>query len=593
MSKVNKNQDINFQIKADSFTPNNQISNTPYLDAKQVREINFGLSSVISEMFQAGFGPKGSKKLMTVIQDELGWAPDLNDITSDGYTIINGANFKNPIGKIITETAKTIDTEVGDGVKTTILLIGRLMDRAQELIDQGLHPRTVIDGYQKARAKSIEIANAIAAPVDPFDKDIVIKVVSTAMSNKISHTALKHLTDLVVKAAQTATEKQEKALKLNLSNVKIEKIENGLLSESHGFDGWVVAYPMSRFEMPERVENAKIAFITRHIEAFSMGETSKYGNFIKIDVTKKEHIDGFSAKEKQIVQMMAQKIASSGANVVVSNWNIDDIALEYFSKQGILAFKRVLMPDLSRIQKATGGIPTDNVDELTPKFLGSSKLVFTQKIYEKTYAFFTGKEDSSTSTIMLRGGSKLIVNEAGRGISDGLCALREFYKDPRIVNGGGAFEIQVAQQLKAYANQIKTKEQLAINAFARTFEDICTILCKNAGLDPLDVMPMLKSKHAKAEKTIGIDSTKKELVDMEKQGILEPLRVKLSIINSAFETAELILRIDYLMNAKPAKAESEEPKSPEDIEKMEQKMVPKLLEKTTEDYKEPWEQGLH
>ncbi len=589
---MSKGQDKNFQTKEDSFTPKSQVSDLAFLNAKQIRETNIGLSSVIGELFEAGFGPKGSKKLMTVIQDELGWASDLNDMTSDGYTIINGANFKNPVGKILTETAKTVDSEVGDGVKTTIILVGKLLDKAQKLIDQGLHPRTIIDGYQKAWAKAVDIANSLAASIDSYDNASVRKVALTAMSNKISIKSIQQITDLVTKAAETASEKEGKNRKLDLSNIKVEKIENGLVSDSYGFDGWVIAFPMSRFEMPERMENARIAFVTKPIEAFSMGQQSKYGDFIKIDVTKKEHIDGFSVKEKEIAQRMAQKIVSSGANVVISNWNIDDAALEYFLKKGVLAFKRVLMPDLTKIHKVTGGILTDDIDELAPVFLGSSKLVFTQKLYEKTYVFFSGKEDSLASTIILRGGSKLVVDEAGRGIIDGLSAVREFYKDPRVVYGGGAFEIQVASQLKAYANQIKTKEQLAVNAFALAFEDICVLLCKNAGLDPLDVMPMLKLRHAKGEKTVGV-GIRKGLDDMEKQGVLEPLRIKLQAIDSAFETAELILRIDYSMAAKPSeKAESEEPKSPEEIEKIEQKMVPKVMEKTAEGYKEPWEEGL-
>ncbi len=583
----------NFHTREDSFTPKSQISNTSPLNAKQVRDVYIGLSSVIGEMFEAEFGPKGSKKLMTVIQDELGWAPNLNDITSDGYTIIYGANLKNPIGKIITETAKTVDTEVGDGVKTTIILIGKLMQKAQKLIGEGLHPRTIIDGYQKAWAKTVEIANSLAVSIDPYDNASIRKIASTAMSNKIAQKSIKHITDLVAKATQTASEKEENGRKLDLSNIKVEKIENGLLSESYVFNGWVIEFPMSRFGMPERVENAKITFITRPIEAFSMGQLSKYENLIKIDVTKKEHIDGFSEKKKEIAQEMALKIASSGANVIISNWNIDDAALEYFSNKGISAFKRVLMPDLTKIQKVTGGILTDNIDELTPKFFGSSKLILTQKLYEKTYAFFTGKEDSLASTIILRGGSKLFVDEAYRGINDGLSAIREFYKDPRIVYGGGAFEIEIASQLKAYANQIKTKEQLAVNAFAQAFEDICAVLCKNAGMNLLDTLPMLKLSHAKGEKKIGINSARKEAGDMERQGVCDPIRVKLQAINSAFETAELILRIDYLMAAKPSETpESEEPKSPEDIDKIEQKMVPKIMEKTAENYKEPWEQGL-
>jgi len=585
------------QTSGNSLIPNNALKDPAQMGTKEIREINLALSAVIGEMLEAGYGPKGSKKLMTVVRDELGWAPDLKEMTNDGLTIIDGTNFTNPIGQILTETAKAVDEEVGDGIKTAIILIGKLLGKAQKLIDSRLHPRTIIDGYQKACEKAVKIANAETSPFNVHEKASLRKIALTAMSTKISKSSVQRITDLVMEAAgiasEIASERKEEGRKLDLANIKVEKIERGLLSESDLFRGWVVAYPMSRFEMPERIEDARIAFITRPLEAFSMGQYSKYGDFIKVDVRKKEHIQGFAEKEKEIALKMAQKIAATGANVVISNWNIDDAALEYFSKRGILAFKRILMPDLIRIQKVTGGKLTDNVDEMPPEFLGFSKTVYTRKMYEKEYAFFTGKQESKAATIVLRAGSKLLVDEAARGIKDGLSAIREIYKDPRAVFGGGAFEIQVASQLRAYANEIRNKEQLAVLAFAEALEELCALLCKNAGADPNDIMPELKSRHAKGERAIGIEPYKKALDDMEKIGVLEPIRVKLQVLNSAFETAEVILRIDYSMAAKSTGEKNpEEQKTEEEIEKIEQEMIPKVMETTAEGYKQPWEKNL-
>jgi len=583
----------NLQAKGDTLTLQSAPKDTNQMGTKEVREINLALSAVIGEMLEAGYGPKGSKKLMTVVRDELGWTPDISEMTNDGLTIINGMNFTNPIGQILTETVKAVNDEVGGGIKTTIILIGKLLGKAQKLIDSGLHPRTIIDGYQKACEKAVEIANTLAVPLNVNDEASLRKIALTAMNTKISKSSVQHITDLVTEAAQIASEEKQESKKLDLANIKVEKIENGLLSESCLFCGWIVAYPMSRFEMPERIADAHIAFITRPLEAFSMGQYSKYCNFIKIDVTKKEHIQGFAEKEKEIALKMAEKIASTGANVVISNWNINNVALEYFSKRGILAFKRILMPDLTKIQKVTGGKLTDNIDEMASQFLGFSKLVYTQKMYEKEYAFFTGQEKTKAAAILLRAGSKLLVDEAARGITDGLSAIREIYKDPRAVYGGGAFEIQVASQLRAYANEIQTKEQLAIKAFAEALEEPCRLLCKNAGTDPHDMMPELKSRHAKGEKTIGIEPYTKALDDMEKLGVIEPVRVKLQALNSAFETAEVILRIDYSVIARSTgEKKPEEPKTEEEIEKIEQEMIPKVMEKTAEGYKQPWERNL-
>lgn len=583
----------NLETQGDSLTPQNALNDSAQMGTKETREINLALSAVIGEMLEAGYGPGGSKKLMTVVRDELGWAPDLNELTNDGLTIISGTNFTNPIGQILTETAKAVNDEVGGGIKTVIILIGKLLGKAQKLMDDGLHPRTIIDGYQKACEKAIELANTETVPFDLHDAASLRKIALTAMSSKISHSSVQHITDLVTKAAEIASEEKQEGKKLDLTNIKVEKIENGLLSESYLFGGWVVTYPMSRFEMPDRIENARVVFITRPLEAFSMGQYSKYGDFIKVDVTKKEHIEGFAEKEKEIALEMAQKIAGSGANVVISNWNIDDVALEYFSRRGILAIRRVLMPDLTGIQKVTGGKLTDNLDEITSDFLGSSKLVYTHKLYEKEYAFFTGKQESKAATMILRGGSKLIVDEVARGIKDGLSAIREIYKDPRAVCGGGAFEIEVASHLKTYANETRAKEQLAVKAFAEALEELCALLCTNAGADPHDMLPELKSRHATGEKTIGIESYKKALDDMEKLGVLEPIRVKLQALNSAFETSEVILRIDYTLTAKSTgEKKPEEPKTEEEVEKIERDMIPKVMETMAEGYKWPWEKNL-
>jgi chaperonin GroEL (HSP60 family) len=563
------------------------------IGAKETRTSNISLATVIAEMMERGFGPKGAKKLITNVRDPLGWASDTTNLTSDGYTILNETSFKQPIGKILTETAKTVNDEVGDGVKTTIILVGKLLDQAQRLIDEGLHPRTVIDGYQKACQKLDEITDSLSVHLKVFDDALLKNIALTAMRSKIPYNSLDHVANLVVKTVNRASEENGAGRKLDLANIKIEKQVNGLLSQSYFFDGWIVAYPTSRYGMIDRVENARIAFITRPVDAFSMGDYSAKGDFVKIEVTKKEHVNAFSEKEKSIALKMAQKIAASGANVVISNWNIDEAALEYFSSKGILAFKRLLMPDLSRIQKATGGLFVERLDDLTPESLGTSKLVYIEKMNDKEYAFFKGCQNPKAASIMLRSGSAFLVDEAERGVKDALSAIKETFKDPRVVFGGGAFEVEAASQLKTYAQEIGKRDQLAINAFAKALEELCVLLCRNAGTNPLDILPEIKTRHEQGEKWVGIDPYKRNIGNMKDLNVYEPVRVKLQAINAAFETVEMLLRIDYSITAKlSGEKKPHKEKTAEEIEKLEQDMIPKVLEQTSDKYVQPWEKGL-
>lgn len=555
---------------------------------------NIALASMIGELMETAFGPRGFKKIITGVRDVTGWAPLTTYITSDGATILNEIKFEHPIGKIMTDTARATDEEVGDGVKTAVILLSKLLEKSQKLIEEGLHPRTIIDGYQKAYKKTMEILDQAVIPVNLDDDNLLKKVAITAMSSKLPSDSSGYIADIVVKAVNCVLEQGGCERRIDIDNIKIEKQEGGSLLESCFIDGWVVSYPITRFDMPRCVENAKIALITRPIEAVSMGKYSKWGDSVKIIISKKEHMGAFVEEERNIARRMVEKIRSSEANVVISNWNIDDVALSLFAKAGVLACKRVLMPDLAKIVKAVGGTLVKNLDELSPETLGTSKLVFVEKLCGKEYLFLKECKNPKAVSIMLRGGTKFIVDEAERAVRDALCAIREMYKKPEVVVGGGAFEAQVASELKTYSKEIGSREQLAIEACAEAFEALCALLSKNAGLNPIDVLADIRTRHAEGERWAGVDAYKRVVSNMKDLGVYEPKRIKLQAIQSAYETAKLILRVDYSSVAKPSKREKprEKPLTEEDVEKLERSLVPKVMETTKPEHKFPWEKGL-
>ncbi len=551
---------------------------------------NIAVATVIGEFIETTFGPRGTKKIITNVRDVTGWAPDATYITSDGAIILNEMHFKHPIGKIITDTARAIEGEIGGGVKTTIILLSKILEKAQLLIAEGLHPRTIIEGYQKACKKTLEILDQVVISVDATDENLLKNVAMTAMSSKLPSDSLGYIADIVVKAVNYVVQQwRGKEKRLNIDNVKIEKQEGGSIMGSRFIAGLSVSDPMIHAHMPRRIENSKIALITRPIEAVSMGKYSKWGDSVKITITKKEQMDTFIEEERNIARKMAEKIASSGANVVISNWNIADDALSLFARAGILACKRVLMPDLSKIQKAVGGRFVENLDELSSETLGTSKLVLVEKLLDKEYLFFVGCQNPKAVSIMLHG-LKFTVDEAERAVCDALRAIEQLYKEPEVVAGGGCFEAQVALQLRQYSKEIGTREQLAIEAFAEAFEELCRVLSKNAGLNPTDALVEIRKRHAEGEKWAGIDATRRAVSNMKDLGVYEPKRIKLHAIKSACETANMILRIDGIISAKPQK--KERTLTEDDVEKLEMSMVPKVMEATKPEYKFPWEKGL-
>jgi thermosome len=477
-------------------------------------------------------------------------------ITNDGATILKELDVQHPAAKMLVEVAKTQDNEVGDGTTTVSILAGELLDKAEELIDQNIHPTLIVDGYRKAADKAIEILNKIAIDVKENDYDTLRKIAMTAMVSKGVSAAKEHFAKIAVEAVTQVMEKYDGKVKADIDLIKILKKHGKSLYESELVKGIVVDKEVAHPQMPKRVENAKIALINAKLEI----EKTEFD--AKININSPEQMRLFLDEEEKMLKDMVDKIAETGANVVLCEKGIDDIALHYLAKKGIMAVKNISSGDMEKLAKATGGRVVASIKDLTPEALGEAKLVEEVKIGEDKMVYVKECKNPRAVTIVIRGGAEHVVNEAERSLHDALCVVRNAIEDGKIVAGGGAPEAEVAQRLKEYASKVGGREQLAIEAFAQALEAIPITLAENAGLDPIDIIVNLRAEHEKGNVWAGVDVFSGKVDDMLKLNVLEPLRVKQQVIKSATEAASMILRIDDVIAAKGLKEEKEKEKGP-------------------------------
>ncbi|MEM3516961.1 MAG: thermosome subunit beta, partial [Candidatus Bathyarchaeia archaeon] len=476
----------------------------------------------------------------------------------DGATILDEIDVQHPAAKMMVEVAKTQDDEVGDGTTTAVVLAGELLTKAEELIDKDVHPTVIVDGYRVAAEKALKSLEEIAIKVDPVDKEVLKKIAKVAVASKLLSEYKDYIADLTVDAILQVAEKTPEGYKVDIDDVKVEKKAGESLIDTKLVRGIVLDKEVVHPGMPKRVENAKIALLNCPLEI------EKTEMDAKINIETPEQMDAFLKEEERMLQEMVEKIAKAGANVVICQKGIDDMAQHFLAKKGILAVRRAKESDMEKLAKATGGKIITNLDDLTPNDLGFAKLVEERKVADDKMTFVEGCKNPKSVTILVRGGAERIVNEAERAIHDALCVVRDVVRDPRIVAGGGAPEAEVARRLRQYAEKLAGKEQLAVLAFAEALESIPMTLAENAGLDPIDIITELRAKHDKGEKWAGIDVFSGKVADMSKFDIYEPLAVKMQVIKSASEAATMILRIDDVIAASKTKEEKGPSKGPEE-----------------------------
>jgi len=518
---------------------------------REAQRNNIMAARIISEVLKTTLGPRGMDKMLI---DSLG---DIT-ITNDGAAILDEIEVEHPAAKMMVEVAKTQDDMVGDGTTTAVVLSGELLKKAEELLDQNIHPTVIVSGYKKAVQKAIETINRIATPVNIEDRQTLKKVALTSMSSKAVGPAKEHLAEIAIDAVKQIVEKRGERRIADIDNIQIIKKEGKSLFESQLVKGVIIDKEVVHPGMPKKIENAKIALLDCPLEI------EKTEISAEIRIRHPEQMKAFLDQETKMLKEMVEKIKATGANVVFCQKGIDDMAQHFLAKQGILAARRVKQSDMEKLARATGGRIVTDLDDLGSSDLGVAGTVEERKVGEDKMIFVEGCKDPRSVAILIRAGLERMVDEAERGMQDALSVVSDVIENNKIVPGGGAVEAEIAKELRSYATKVGGREQLAIEAFADSIEVIPKTLAENAGLEPIDIMVELRSSHEKLDgKNMGVNVFTGKIDNMLQNGVVEPLVVKEQAVKSAAESASMILRIDDVIAASKPKEEKEKPPSPE------------------------------
>ncbi len=503
---------------------------------QEAQHTNISAAKLIAETVKSSLGPKGMDKMLV---DSFG---DVT-ITSDGRTILDEMDIQHPAAKMMVEVAKTQDNEAGDGTTTAVIVSGELLNKAEELIDKGIHPTIIIDGYKKALEKALETLEKIAIPVGNELEMYAKKAAMTSMASKFVAEHREYLADLAVKSIMTVAEKEGNKYKVDLDDVKVEKKAGESTRETKLIQGIVLDKDISHSGMPKRVEKAKIALLDAPLEV----EKTEFD--AKINIESPDQIEAFLKQEEETMHQMVDKLTAVGANVVLCQKGVDDLVQHFMARKSILAVRRIKKSDMEKLSKATGGKIITNLGAMIAQDLGYADLVEERKIGDDKMTFIEGCKHPKAVTVLIRGATQRIIDEAERSFHDALCVVRDLAEEPKIVAGGGAPELEISRILKKYAETLPGREQLAVKKYAEALEVVPITLTENAGLDPIDILSELRSKHEEGNIWAGIEVHDGKVKDMKAAGVFEPLSVKKQIVKSATEAASMILKIDDVIAA--------------------------------------------
>ena len=498
---------------------------------KDAQQNNIAAAKLVAELVKSSLGPRGLDKMLV---DSLG---DVT-ITNDGATILKEIDVQHPAAKMIVEISKTVDNEVGDGTTSSVVFGGALLARAEDLLKKDVHSSTIIEGFQAASEKVLEIYSQLSKKIQPDDKASLLKIASTSMQSKLISEDSSSLSKIVVDAVLSIATKKGDQYFVDLENIKVEKKPGGSIEDTQIVKGIVLDKEIVHSGMPTRIEKANIALINSALEI------EKTEMSAEIRITDPTQMQMFLEEENRMLKTMVDKLHDVGANVLVCQKGIDDIAQHYLSKHGIMAIRRVKESDMIKLAKATDGRVISNLDDLSEKDLGSADLAHQKKVESDKWIFIEGCKHPQSVTLLIRGGTQRVIDEVDRSIHDSLMVVKDVIEKPEIVAGGGAPEAFAASQLKEWADNFSGREQLAIKKYAEALEIIPLTISENAGMDPIDTMATLRSKQNQGQKWTGIDARNTKIADMMAINVVEPIVVKEQIIKSATEAACMILRID-------------------------------------------------
>ena len=498
---------------------------------KDAQDNNIAAAKLVADLVKSSLGPRGLDKMLV---DSLG---DVT-ITNDGATILKEIDVQHPAAKMIVEISKTVDNEVGDGTTSSVVFGGTLLARAQDLLKKDVHSSIIVDGFQAAADKTLEIYSELSKKIKPDDRESLLKIATTSMQSKLISEDSGVLSKIVVDSILSIATKKDEEYTVDLENIKVEKKTGGSITDTQIIKGIVLDKEIVHSGMPTKIEKAKIALVNSALEIEKTEMSSE------IRITDPTQMQMFLEEENRMLKTMVDKLHDIGSNVLICQKGIDDIAQHYLAKHGIMAIRRVKESDMIKLAKATDGRVISNLDDLSEKDLGSADLAHQKKVESDKWVFIEGCKHPQSVTMLIRGGSQRVIDEVDRSIHDSLMVVKDVIEKPEIVAGGGAPEAFAASQLKDWADNFDGREQLAIKKYAEALEIIPLTIAENAGMDPIDTMATLRAKQNQGQKWTGIDARNTKISDMLSIDVVEPIAVKEQIIKSATEAACMILRID-------------------------------------------------
>ena len=507
--------------------------NVERLIGKNAQRNNILAAKLVSDSVKTTLGPKGMDKMLV---DSVG---DIT-ITNDGVTILDKMEIEHPAAKMMVEISKTQESEVGDGTTTAVMIAGKLLENAERLLDMRIHPTIITKGYNLAAKKSLDFLEELSIELMPNREDVLKYIVMTAMTGKGAEVVKEKFANIIVQAIKQVEDNGS----VDIGNIKIVKNKSNGIEDTELIRGIIIDKERISIDMPSKVENAKIALVSEALEMKNPGSETR------ISITSPEQLQNFLNREEMMLKKIVERVKESGANVIFCQKGIDDVVQYYLAKEGIYACRRIAKSDMENLSRATGGKIISNLNELNSSELGKARIVEEIKHGEEAMTYITGCENPKALTILIHGGSEHVIDEIERAIKDGLGDVAAVIKDKKIVAGAGAIEIELSKKINEFSNSLSGREQLAVREFANALEFIPSTLAENAGLDPIDILTELKSRHDSGEKYAGINILNNKIENCLEAGIIEPTKIKRQAISSATEVATMILRIDDVLASK-------------------------------------------
>ena len=506
---------------------------------RKATQNNIAAAKAIAEAVRSTLGPKGMDKMLV---DSMGDVV----ITNDGVTILKEIEVEHPAAKMVVEVAKTQDSECGDGTTTAVILAGELLKNAEELMEKGVHPTAISNGYRRASVESLKLLDKISRPVKSSDVSTLKSIAITSMTGKSSEANADFLADLTVKSVKLVAKGRGSKSEVDRDDIKIQKKQGGSIADTELVSGIILDKEPVHSGMPREVSKAKVALIDTSLEIKKTEIESK------IQINDPSQIQAFLDQEEATIKQMVDKINKTKANVLICQKGIDDLAQHYLAKNGIMAIRRAKKSDIEALAKATGGRVVSNLDAIGKDDIGFAGLVEVRKIGDDDMTFVTECKNPKAVSILVRGGSEHVIDEIDRNLDDAIGVVSLVVKDGKIVTGGGAAEIELALKLRKFAPRIGGREQMAIESFAQAIEVVPSTLAENAGLDVIDTLMGMRKSHTQKGRNphAGLDAYSGKVVNMKSRNVVEPLRVKTQALSSATDVATMILRIDDVIASK-------------------------------------------